>query len=80
MCLNKLKQELTRPTVLALYDPTARSKVPADVPSFGFGAVLLHENSEGEWKPVAYASRSLSRDAILYSRKYWWEFGAYTKL
>lgn len=38
--LNELKQELTRLTVLALYNPAARSKISADVSSFGLGAVL----------------------------------------
>ena len=56
----ELKHELTRTTVLALYDRTAKSKVSADVSSFGLGAVLLQENKEGEWRLVAYASRSLS--------------------
>ena len=54
-----LKQELVKPTVLALYNTTARSKVSADA-SFGLGAVLLQCKGDSGWKPVAYASRSLS--------------------
>ena len=65
---NELKQELTRPTVLALYDPAARSKVSADASSFGLGAVLLQESSAGEWRPVAYASRSLSETERRYAQ------------
>ena len=65
---NELKQELTRPTVLALYDPEARCKVSADASSFGLGAVLLQGNREGEWRPVAYASRSLSETERRYAQ------------
>ena len=63
-----LKQELTKPTVLALYDPTAKSKVSADASSFGLGAVLLQKNSENEWRPEAYASRSLSETERRYAQ------------
>ena len=52
---NEVKAELTRPTVLALYSPQAA----ADASSYGLGAVLLQEH-EGVWKPVSYASRSMS--------------------
>ncbi|KAJ8415430.1 hypothetical protein AAFF_G00424100 [Aldrovandia affinis] len=56
---NSLKEELSSTPVLALYDPNKDSKVSADVSSFGLGAVLLQKWAE-EWRPVAYASRSLS--------------------
>ena len=54
-----IKEELTRPTVLELYNPQRKVKISADASSHGLGAVLLQE-SGNKWKPVAYASRSMS--------------------
>ena len=53
------KQELLKPTTLMLYDPSAPTKVSADASSFGLGAVLLQRNAN-DWKPVAFASRSIT--------------------
>ena len=64
----ELKKELTRPTVLALYDPSAPTKVSADASSFGLGAVLLQQSDLQEWKPVAYASRSMSETETRYAQ------------
>lgn len=55
----QVKEELVKPTILALYDPKAKTTISADASSFGLRAVLLQEK-EGSWKPVAYASRSMS--------------------
>ena len=54
-----VKEELVKPTVLAHYNPQAETKVSADASSFGLGAVLMQKEGE-HWRPVAYASRSLS--------------------
>ena len=56
---SKIKQELTKPAVLALYNPQAETKVSADASSFGLGAVLLQLNDQS-WKHVTYTSRSLT--------------------
>ncbi len=56
---SEVKEELTQPTVLALYDPEAPTKLVADSASFGLGAVLLQQTNDA-WRPVAYASRSMS--------------------
>ena len=54
-----IKEELTRPTVLTLYDPETPTKISADASSHGLGAVLMQQ-SESTWKPVAYASHAMS--------------------
>ena len=54
-----VKAELSKPTVLALYNPLAPTKVCADASSYGLGAVLMQE-SDSAWRPVAYASRSMN--------------------
>ena len=54
-----VKEELSKPATLALYDPKAPAKVSADASSYGLGAVLMQE-AESEWRPVAYASRSMT--------------------
>ena len=54
-----VKDELTKSPVLALYDPKTPTKVSADASSYGLGAVLLQKHPEG-WRPVAFASRSMS--------------------
>lgn len=56
---NKVKSELCSPRVLSIYDPKRETKVSADSSSHGVGAVLLQKYDQ-EWKPVYYASRSLS--------------------
>ena len=56
-----LKQELTAPTVLRLYDPNVETKISADASSYGVGGVLLQRNDMADsWKPVAYCSRTLN--------------------
>ena len=39
----QVKQELSQPTVLTLYDPERVSKISADASMYGLGAVLLQE-------------------------------------
>ena len=53
------KEELLKPTVLALYNPKVKTKVSPDASSFGLGGVLLQQDNRG-WYPVAFASRSLT--------------------
>ena len=64
---NLIKRELTMPTVLSLYDPSADTKIAADASSFGLGAVLLQKR-QSEWRPVAYASRALTETECRYAQ------------
>ena len=62
-----LKLELTRSVILTHYDTLVEAKVSADASFFGLGAVLLQKDSD-IWKPVAYASRSLSDTECQYAQ------------
>ena len=54
------KKELSKPTILALYNQQYDTKISADSSSYGLGAVILQKQPDNNWKPIAYASRSLS--------------------
>ena len=54
-----LKDKLSKLTTLTLYNPAANIKLSADASSYGVGAVLLQETNN-EWQPVAYASRTMT--------------------
>ena len=63
----KVKEKLAKPTVLALYDPAAETKISADASSYGLGAVLM-QKEDTQWKPVAYASLSMSETKRRYAQ------------
>uniref|UniRef100_A0A8C6PAY8 Gypsy retrotransposon integrase-like protein 1 n=1 Tax=Nothobranchius furzeri TaxID=105023 RepID=A0A8C6PAY8_NOTFU len=62
-----LKDALTSPPVLAMYDPNRECKVSADASSHGLGGVLLQKWDE-VWRPVAYMSRSLTPTEQTYAQ------------
>ncbi|XP_039890321.1 uncharacterized protein K02A2.6-like [Simochromis diagramma] len=62
-----LKRTLTTAPVLAFYDSSKRIKLSTDASKGGIGAVLLQ--AEGEhWKPIAYASRSMTESECRYAQ------------
>ena len=64
----KTKEMLTKSPILTLFDPNLETTVSADASSFGLGAVLLQKQSDGENKPVAYISRSMTSTEQRYAQ------------
>uniref|UniRef100_A0A3B3CEF0 Gypsy retrotransposon integrase-like protein 1 n=1 Tax=Oryzias melastigma TaxID=30732 RepID=A0A3B3CEF0_ORYME len=62
-----LKDSLSSPPVLVMYDPNRDSKVSADASSYGLGSVLL-QKWENDWRPVAYISRALTQTEQRYAQ------------
>lgn len=57
---SEIKQELSSMSFLAHYSPKSETMVSADASSYGLGAVIRQKQENGEWRPVAYASRSMT--------------------
>ncbi|KAL7859480.1 hypothetical protein SRHO_G00146270 [Serrasalmus rhombeus] len=64
---NALKATLTKSPVLAYYDPAKTQKISTDASKDGQGAVLLQAEGDS-WKPVAYASRSMTKTETKYAQ------------
>jgi hypothetical protein len=62
-----LKEMVTSAPVLKYFNPKDPIKVTSDSSKFGLGAVL-EQREEGKWKPVAYASRSLTQSEQNYAQ------------
>lgn len=63
-----IKQLLSSAPILAHYDPSLPLQLSCDASAYGVGAVLSHIFSDGQIRPIAYASRTLSRAEKGYSQ------------
>uniref|UniRef100_A0A9J8C3Q9 ribonuclease H n=1 Tax=Cyprinus carpio carpio TaxID=630221 RepID=A0A9J8C3Q9_CYPCA len=62
------KKELGSETVLAQYIPNHETMVSVDASSYGLGGVLTQKQTDGEWKPIVFISRSLSKAESRYAQ------------
>ena len=65
---DQIKVALANSPVLALFDPNLKTVVSADASSYGLGAVLLQQQRDGELKPVAFISRSMTPTEVRYAQ------------
>ena len=68
--VNTAKQLLTTSNLLTHYDPSLSLplRLPADASQYGLGAVIPHVLPDGEGRPIAFTSRSLSQSECNYSQ------------
>nr|XP_055071051.1 uncharacterized protein K02A2.6-like [Misgurnus anguillicaudatus] len=57
----KAKEQLVSQNVLTHYDPQNAIRLACDASPYGIGAVISHMLPSGEEKPIAFASRTLSK-------------------
>ncbi|UYV63201.1 hypothetical protein LAZ67_2003420 [Cordylochernes scorpioides] len=57
----KVKYVLASDRVQASFDISKKTMVSADATSYGLGAVPKQEHEANEWRPVAFASRTLTK-------------------
>ena len=65
---NALKEALSGEAVLACFRLDAPTYVVTDASPVGLGAILLQDQQQGERKPIAYISRSLTPTERRYSQ------------
>ena len=61
LAFENIKKLITSEPVLTHYDPTAPVRIACDASPYSLGAVLSHVMPDGSEKPIAFASRSLSK-------------------
>ncbi|CAB3983486.1 Hypothetical predicted protein [Paramuricea clavata] len=62
------KQSLTSDTLLVHYDLNRKLRLSCDASSYGLDAVLSHVMDDGQERPIAYASRTLSQTEKNYAQ------------
>lgn len=64
----QLKKVMCSTPTLALFDTNKPTIVSADASSYGLGACIKQQQPDESWRPVAYASRSLSESEKRYAQ------------
>jgi len=64
--INPIRELFITPRLL--YDLLLHTKVSADASSYGLGVALLHKQTNGQWKPVAYSSRAMTSTEQRYAQ------------
>ena len=59
-----IRIEVSKPTILSLYNPQAPTKISVDASFYGIGAVIM-QNQESSWTPVAFASLTMRQNASM---------------
>ena len=62
------KQKLSSAPILVHYDPSLPLRLAGDASQYGVGAVISQVSLNGDERPVAYASRTLSASERNYSQ------------
>ena len=65
---NQLKDKLSSAPVLTHYNEKLALKLDTDASQYGIGAVISHILPSGEERPIAYASRTLSKSERNYAQ------------
>ena len=68
LAFSSIKDALTKSPALALYDPNLETTVSADASSYSLGVILLQTQANGERRPVAYVSRSMTPTESRYAQ------------
>ena len=68
LAFSSIKDALTKSPALVLYDPNLETTISADASLYGLGAVLLQTQANGERRPVAYVSRSMTPTKSRYAQ------------
>lgn len=65
---SKIKRLITQAPVMAYYNQDARTRITTDASPVGLGAILEQMQPDGQFRPVYYASRKLSKTEQRYSQ------------